>query len=52
VIQFNQAALAQLRCEKRLVIVPKATHLFAEPGALEEVARLAREWFESNLRVI
>ena len=40
VIELNQAALAQLRCEKRLVIVPGATHLFEEPGALDEVARL------------
>jgi pimeloyl-ACP methyl ester carboxylesterase len=45
VIRLNQAALAQLRCEKQLVIVPGATHLFEEPGALDEVARLAREWF-------
>jgi putative phosphoribosyl transferase len=52
VIRLNQVALAQLRCVKRLVIVPNATHLFEEPGALEEVARLAREWFESNLRLI
>jgi predicted phosphoribosyltransferase len=49
VIELNQAALAQLRCEKRLVIVPGATHLFEEPGALEEVARLACEWFERHL---
>jgi putative phosphoribosyl transferase len=49
VIELNQAALAQLRCEKRLVIVPGATHLFEEPGALDEVARLAREWFERHL---
>jgi putative phosphoribosyl transferase len=46
VIDLNRAALAQLRCEKSLVIVPGATHLFEEPGALDEVARLAREWFE------
>jgi pimeloyl-ACP methyl ester carboxylesterase len=45
VIQLNQTALAQLQCEKSLVIVPRATHLFEEPGALDEVARLAREWF-------
>jgi len=45
VIQLNQAALEQLHCEKSLVIVPRATHLFEEPGALDEVARLAREWF-------
>ena len=49
VIELNQAALAQFRCEKRLVIVPGATHLFEEPGALDEVARLAREWFERHL---
>jgi putative phosphoribosyl transferase len=46
VIELNRQALAQLRCETRLVIVPGATHLFEEPGALDEVARLAREWFE------
>jgi putative phosphoribosyl transferase len=49
VIQLNRAALAQLRCEKQLVIVPGATHLFEEPGALDEVARLAREWFHRYL---
>jgi pimeloyl-ACP methyl ester carboxylesterase len=49
VIELNRAAFAQLRCEKQLVIVPGATHLFEEPGALDEVARLAREWFERYL---
>jgi putative phosphoribosyl transferase len=49
VIEMNQAAFKQLRCEKQLVIVPGATHLFEEPGALDEVARLAREWFERHL---
>jgi dienelactone hydrolase len=49
VIELNRAALAQLRCEKRLVIVPGATHLFEEPGALDEVARLARQWSERHL---
>jgi putative phosphoribosyl transferase len=49
VIELNRAALAQLRCEKQLVIVPGATHLFEEPGTLDEVARLAREWFERHL---
>jgi len=39
-----------LRCEKELVVIPGATHLFEEPGALEEVARLAAEWFERHLR--
>ena len=50
VIELNRAALAQLRCEKQLVIVPGATHLFEERGALDEVARLAREWFERHLK--
>src|SRR5262245_6206385 len=46
VIRLNQEALEQLSTEeKRLVIVPGASHLFEEPGALEEVARLAAEWF-------
>ena len=49
VIELNRTALAQLRCEKQLVIVPGATHLFEEPGAMDEVARLAREWFERHL---
>jgi putative phosphoribosyl transferase len=49
VIELNRAALTLLRCEKRLVIIPDATHLFEGPGALEEVARLAREWFERYL---
>jgi putative phosphoribosyl transferase len=51
VIELNRAALAQLRCEKQLAIVPAATHLFEEPGALDEVARLARDWFERHLDV-
>ena len=49
VIGLNRGALAQLRCEKQLVIVPGATHLFEEPGALDEVARLARNWFQRHL---
>jgi dienelactone hydrolase len=49
VIQMNRAALAQLRCEKQIAIVPGATHLFEEPGTLDEVARLAREWFNRHL---
>jgi dienelactone hydrolase len=49
VIEMNREALAQLRCEKQLQIVPGATHLFEEPGTLEEVARLARQWFERHL---
>ncbi|MFN8470854.1 MAG: dienelactone hydrolase family protein [Anaerolineae bacterium] len=49
VIPLNEAAFQALRCEKRLDIVPEATHLFEEPGALEEVARLARGWFIDHL---
>jgi dienelactone hydrolase len=49
VVQLNRDAFAQLRCEKRLVIVPGATHLFEEPGALDKVARLARDWFHLHL---
>jgi dienelactone hydrolase len=49
VLNMNQQALAQLRCEKRLSVVPGANHLFEEPGTLEEAAHLAREWFEAHL---
>ena len=49
VIELNRRALAQLRTEADLAIVPGATHLFEEPGALDEVARLARQWFERYL---
>ena len=49
VIDMNRRAAAQLACEHRLEIVPGATHLFEEPGKLEEVARLARKWFQRHL---
>jgi putative phosphoribosyl transferase len=49
VIGMNEEALERLRAEKRLEIVPGATHLFEEPGALEEVARLAAGWFARYL---
>jgi putative phosphoribosyl transferase len=49
VIELNRQALARLHTEKELVIIPGATHLFEEPGALDEVARLARQWFERYL---
>ncbi len=49
VLALNEGALARLRCEKRLEIVPGATHLFEEPGALEEVAGLAGDWFQRLL---
>lgn len=47
VIELNREALAQMRAPARLVIVPGATHLFEEPGTLDEVARLARDWIET-----
>ncbi|WP_066383366.1 MULTISPECIES: dienelactone hydrolase family protein [unclassified Anabaena] len=50
VIAMNESALAQLRAEKSLKIVPQATHLFEEPGKLEAVAQLASEWFTSYLK--
>ena len=49
VVDLNRDALGKLRGEKALAIVPTATHLFEEPGALDEVARLAREWFRRYL---
>jgi putative phosphoribosyl transferase len=49
VIELNRRALARLSVEARLEIVPGAGHLFEEPGTLEEVARLARAWFEQHL---
>ena len=50
VIRFNEQALEQLRVrDKQLVIVPGATHLFEEPGTLEEVAGLAADWFVNHL---
>ena len=45
VIEMNRRALAALRVEKQMVTVPGATHLFEEPGTMERVAELAREWF-------
>ena len=45
VLELNQQAFERLTCPRQLVVVPGATHLFPEPGALEEVARLAKEWF-------
>jgi len=49
VIELNRAALEQIRCEARLEIVPEAAHLFEQPGKLEEVVRLARDWFLRKL---
>jgi hypothetical protein len=46
---MNEEAYTKLRCEKELKIVPGATHLFEEAGTLEEVARLAANWFQRHL---
>jgi len=45
VIELNEMARAQMRCEVKLEIISGATHLFEEPGALEQVAKLASDWF-------
>src|SRR5215204_5766890 len=49
VIDMNREAFAHIRAEKKLEVVPRATHLFEEPGTLEEVARLAAGWFARYL---
>jgi len=49
VLGLNQEALQLLRCPTELMVVPGATHLFEEPGALEAVADLAARWFEAHL---
>jgi dienelactone hydrolase len=50
VIEMNGHAYAQLRCEKEIEIVAGATHLFEEPGTLDQVAHLAAEWFQTHLQ--
>lgn len=50
VIELNERAYRELQCEKRMEIIPGATHLFEEAGALEKVAELAANWFESHFR--
>ena len=49
VIGLNRMAYDRLRCEKRMVLVEGATHLFEEPGAIEKVAELAKTWFVDHL---
>lgn len=49
VLDLNEQALRLLRCPKELVVIPGTTHLFPETGALEEVARLAEDWFQRYL---
>lgn len=50
VLELNRRAAAMLRCPQRLIVVEGAGHLFAEPGTLETVARLAAEWFREHLQ--
>jgi dienelactone hydrolase len=50
VLRLNRQALDKLNCKKKMEIVPGATHLFEEPGKLEEVARLACHWLNENLK--
>ena len=49
VLELNREAQRQLRCPSELVVVPGATHLFEEPGALEQVSRLAIDWLDHHL---
>ncbi len=49
VIGMNRSAARHLQCETSVVVVPGATHLFEEPGAMEHVARMARDWFARHL---
>ena len=49
VIELNEMARDQMRCEVKLEIIPGATHLFEEPGALEQVAKLASDWFVDHI---
>jgi alpha/beta superfamily hydrolase len=46
VLRLNQSSYEQIKAEKKLIVIPGATHLFEEPGALEEVARVAEGWFK------
>ena len=50
VVSLNREAFERLGGEKEIVVIPGATHLFEEPGALEQVAALARDWFARHLR--
>jgi putative phosphoribosyl transferase len=49
VLELNRQAFNELQCEKELYVVPGASHLFEEPGTLEQAARLARNWFRKHL---
>ncbi|MEY4339793.1 MAG: hypothetical protein RLZ14_1643, partial [Actinomycetota bacterium] len=49
VVDLNRRAAQSMRCEHRVVVIPGASHLFEEPGALERVAEEASRWFRANL---
>jgi putative phosphoribosyl transferase len=49
VIELDRRTLSEMRCEKQLAIVPGATHLFEDPGALEEVSKMALDWFHNHM---
>jgi putative phosphoribosyl transferase len=51
VVYLNRKSAEKMHCEHRVQVVPGATHLFEEAGAIDEVARLAREWFLKHLGV-
>ena len=50
VIEMNKAAYAKMTCPKELRVIPGASHLFEEPGTLEQVADMAAEWFELHFK--
>lgn len=50
VVELNEDALAQMHCQKMLRVIPGATHLFEEPGKLEQVAKLAADWFLQHFK--
>jgi putative phosphoribosyl transferase len=50
VVEMNREAFEQLNCEKEMKLIPGATHLFEEPGALDQVAELAAQWFMDHMR--
>jgi putative phosphoribosyl transferase len=52
VIDLNREAMAQMHCEVRIELIPGATHLFEEPGTLEQVARISGQWFVRHLSVV
>jgi putative phosphoribosyl transferase len=52
VIALNEEAFSRLACEKELKLIPGATHLFEEAGALERVAGLAADWFQAHFQAV